>query len=92
MSDTLKQIKTIVSSSSLSDPDKTLILERLENIAPVFTDLLLKALKKDAALLDKLLLSLKEKINANGDIKILEDIALREKDEVVDAIKRKLYA
>jgi hypothetical protein len=89
MSDALKQVKTIVSSSSLSESDKALILERLENIAPVFTDLLFKALKEDATLLDKLLLSLKDKINASGDAKILEDIALREKDEVLDAIKRK---
>lgn len=93
MSDTLKQVKILVSSSSLSESDKSLILERLENIAPVFTDLLFKALKEDLTLLDKLLLSLKDKINANGDAKILEDIALREKDEVLDAIKRKkIYA
>jgi hypothetical protein len=88
MNTAFDEVQRIIETSALSQEDKDFIIGRLANTAPVFSEITLKALTKDPTLLHKLLSSLKEKVQAQGNDRELEAIALREKEEVLEALRK----
>lgn len=87
MTDSFDFVKATVLASSLSEADKTLVLERLAATDSVASELFEKILKEDVALLEKLVQNLKAKIGAQGDERALEDIARAEEKEIKKALK-----
>ena len=85
----VKQAKAIVEQSRLSDSDKKLLSGRLPFVADMLLQMFVEVCNEDPFGIDLLIMNLKKKLDAQGNLSKIHEIIKQERREVEDLISAK---